>query len=259
MAAALVRSFFAGDDVEAHIALRALPQSGEVGWRADTSDAAGSPMSDEPDRERRYTALAQSELGVHLAGEAAVDVNPLATLAHFIGQGILHIFTGYDHILFILTLLLAVGTWRRLAIIVTSFTAAHSITLVAATLGLVTLPSASSSRSSRCRCCWSPPTRCCGRGPTRARWSRSRSASCHGFGLSTVLRDLGLSGRQLVPALLGFNVGVEIGQLAIVGAVFPLILMLRAAAHLSAGAHGHVRVGRRGRAVLGRRRASAAR
>jgi len=49
----------------------------------------------------------------------------------------------------------------------------------------------------------------------------------HGFGLSNVLRDLGLSGRELLPALLGFNVGVEIGQLLIVAAAFPLIRRLR--------------------------------
>ncbi len=49
----------------------------------------------------------------------------------------------------------------------------------------------------------------------------------HGLGLSNVLRDLGLSGRELLPALLGFNVGVEIGQLAIVAPMFVLVLRLR--------------------------------
>ena len=49
----------------------------------------------------------------------------------------------------------------------------------------------------------------------------------HGLGLSNVLRDLGLSGRELLPALLGFNVGVEIGQLAIVAPMFLLVLRLR--------------------------------
>jgi hypothetical protein len=49
----------------------------------------------------------------------------------------------------------------------------------------------------------------------------------HGFGLSSVLREAGLSGRELVPALLGFNVGVELGQLLIVAPLFPLVLWLR--------------------------------
>jgi hypothetical protein len=49
----------------------------------------------------------------------------------------------------------------------------------------------------------------------------------HGLGLSNVLRDLGLSGRELVPALLGFNLGVELGQLAIVAPLFVAVLRLR--------------------------------
>ena len=137
---ALVRSFFSGDDIEAQIALASLPQAAEADSAAGRRPRGRFSYVALPDRERRYTALAQAELGVELRADRAVDVRPLATLWHFIGQGILHIFTGYDHILFILTLLLAVGTWRRLAVIVTSFTAAHSITLAMATLGLVTIP-----------------------------------------------------------------------------------------------------------------------
>jgi hypothetical protein len=49
----------------------------------------------------------------------------------------------------------------------------------------------------------------------------------HGFGLSNVLRALGLAGRDLAPALLGFNLGVELGQLAIVAPLFPLVIWLR--------------------------------
>jgi hydrogenase/urease accessory protein HupE len=224
---ALVRSFFAGDDVEARISLRSLPRSSESAAGAAPRPRGRFSYVGVPDRERRYTALAQAELGVDLRAETAVDVNPWKTLAHFIGQGILHIFTGYDHILFILTLLLAVGTWRRLAVIVTSFTAAHSITLVMATLGLVTLPPrvvepliALSVLLVAADALLRP------RANARA-FVTFAFGLIHGFGLSNVLRDLGLSGRELVPALLGFNVGVEIGQLLIVAAVFPLILRLR--------------------------------
>jgi hypothetical protein len=49
----------------------------------------------------------------------------------------------------------------------------------------------------------------------------------HGLGLSNVLRDLGLTGRELLPALLGFNVGVEIGQLVIVAPIFVVVMRLR--------------------------------
>jgi hydrogenase/urease accessory protein HupE len=224
---ALVRSFFSGDDIEAQIALASLPQSAEADGAAGRRPRGRFSYVALPDRERRYTALAQAELGVELRADRAVDVRPLGTLWHFIGQGILHIFTGYDHILFILTLLLAVGTWRRLAVIVTSFTAAHSITLAMATLGLVTIPArviepliALSVLLVAADALLRP------RANARAIVTFGFGL-IHGFGLSNVLRDLGLSGRELAPALLGFNVGVEVGQLLIVAAMFPLIRRLR--------------------------------
>ena len=219
---ALVRSFFSGDDVEARIALAALPQAAAPArTRGKFSYVAL------PDRERRYSALAAIELGVALRDEAASDVRPLATLWHFIGQGVLHILTGYDHLLFILTLMLAVGSWRRLAVIVTSFTAAHSITLVVATLGLFTVAPrviepliALSVLLVAADALLRPQA--------HARASVTFAFGLvHGFGLSNVLRDLGLSGRALVPALFGFNAGVELGQLAVVACGFPLILLLR--------------------------------
>ena len=222
---ALVRSFFAGDDVEARISLPALL---EAAAPAGGKRARGKfSYVGVPDRERRYSALAATELGVALDGEAATDVRPLSTLWHFVGQGVLHILTGYDHLLFILTLMLAVGSWRRLAVIVTSFTAAHSITLVVATLGLFTLPArvvepliALSVLLVAADALLRPQA--------NARAAVTFAFGLlHGFGLSNVLRDLGLSGRALVPALFGFNVGVELGQLAVVACVFPLILLLR--------------------------------
>jgi hydrogenase/urease accessory protein HupE len=176
---------------------------------------------------RRYESLAEAELGVPLSPDAPVNVNPAGTLVHFIGQGILHIFTGYDHVLFILTLLLVVGSWRRLAIIVTSFTAAHSITLVVATLGLVTVPARVVEPLIALTVLWVAIDAAV-RPKANA---RALVTFCfglvHGFGLSNVLRALGLSGRELLPALLGFNLGVEIGQLLIVAPLFPLVLLLR--------------------------------
>ena len=190
-----------------------------------------------PDETRRYDDLARAELGADLPLEAAADVHPGRTLLHFIGEGIRHIFTGYDHILFIVTLILTVGSWRKLAITVTAFTAAHSVTLVLATLGLVTLPSrlvepliALSVLVVALDAAFRPQAS-----------SRALIAFgfglVHGFGLSNVLRDLGLSGRQLAPALLGFNVGVEIGQLLIVAPLFSIILVLRK----NEGAYARVR------------------
>ena len=172
--------------------------------------------------------LRAPELGAELPSKVGVDVHPASTLAHFVGEGIRHIFTGYDHILFIVTLILTVGSWRKLAVTVTAFTAAHSVTLALATLGLVTLPS----RLVEPLIALSVLVRRARRGvPTTQAGTRALIAFgfglVHGFGLSNVLRDLGLSGRELAPALLGFNVGVEIGQLLIVAPLFSLILILR--------------------------------
>jgi hydrogenase/urease accessory protein HupE len=224
---ALVRNFFHGDEVEAQIAITSLPQTGEPIGREARRIRGRFTYVTVPDRERRYDSLAEAELGVPLAFEGATDVHPFRTLLHFIGQGIVHIFTGYDHILFIVTLMLAVGTWRRLAVIVTSFTAAHSLTLVAATLGIVTLPS----RIVEPLIALSVllvAVDALARPKANARAIVTFGFGLvHGFGLSNVLRDLGLSGRELLPALLGFNVGVEIGQLLIVMPLFPLVLLLR--------------------------------
>jgi hydrogenase/urease accessory protein HupE len=224
---ALERSFFVGDQVEAHISLPSLPQSSEPSKATGPRQHGKFSYAAVPDRERRYESLAAAELGSDFVPENAIDVHPWTSLFHFIGQGIFHIFSGYDHVLFILTLMLSVASWRRLALIVTSFTAAHSLTLILATLGLVTLPArvvepliALSVLVVALDAVLRP------HGSARAAVTFCFGL-VHGFGLSNVLRDLGLHGRELAPALLGFNVGVEIGQLAIVAPLFPLVLLLR--------------------------------
>jgi hydrogenase/urease accessory protein HupE len=222
---ALVRHFFSGTDTEAHVDLSSLPQAGPGSTPA--AEDAGAHLVRPPDVERLYEELAAKTLGIDLPAEAPHDVRPMATLAHFIGEGILHIFSGYDHIAFIVTLILAVTSWRQLALIVTSFTAAHSITLALATLGLVTLPG----RLVEPLIALSVlivAVDTIARPHAKARMAMAFGFGLvHGLGLANVLRDLGLSGRELLPALLGFNVGVEIGQLAIVAPMFVLVLRLR--------------------------------
>ena len=158
-------------------------------------------------------------------------------------EGVWHIWVGFDHILFLLSLLLpAVGVWvfrRWQAVdrfgqafwdvlrIVTAFTAAHSITLSLATLGWVSLPSrlvesgiAASVVLAALNNVW-PVFH--GR-----RWMVAFFFGLiHGFGFASVLIDLGLPRGALALALLGFNLGVEVGQLAIVAAFLPLAFALR--------------------------------
>ncbi|HEY2514230.1 MAG TPA: HupE/UreJ family protein, partial [Polyangiaceae bacterium] len=128
----LERSFFAAEDAEAQVDLTSVVP-------ANDADAKRSARAGVPGRERRYEDLASKALGIDLREEAGTDVHPLATLAHFVREGVAHIFSGYDHIAFIVTLALGLSSWKRLALVVTAFTAAHSLTLALATLGLVTL------------------------------------------------------------------------------------------------------------------------
>jgi hydrogenase/urease accessory protein HupE len=220
---ALVRSFFSGDDAEASIDLSSLTQSPAP----SDPDARRSARPGVPEQERRYEDLASKALGIDLAGDAGTDVHPMATLAHFVREGVLHIFSGYDHIAFVVTLVLGLATWKRLALIVTAFTAAHSLTLALATFGLVTL-------SPRLVEPLIALTVFLVAADSLARPKAAPLASVafgfgliHGLGLSNVLRDLGLTGRELAPALLGFNLGVELGQLAIVAPIFVLVVRLR--------------------------------
>ena len=220
---ALVRSFFSGDDAEATVDFSSLTP---IALFSD-QDTRRSARPGVPERERRYEDLASRALGIELPEDAGSDVHPMATLAHFVREGVLHIFSGYDHIAFVVTLVLGLATWRRLALVVTAFTAAHSLTLALATLGLITL-------SPRLVEPLIALTVFLVAADSLARPKAAPRAVVafgfgliHGLGLSNLLRDLGLTGRELFPALLGFNVGVEIGQLAIVAPLFVVVLRLR--------------------------------
>lgn len=165
----------------------------------------------------------------------------------YVVEGVWHIWKGFDHVLFLLSLLLpAVLVWRgagrdgrwqgvdrlgsagrEVLAVVTAFTLAHSITLSLATLGWVTLPSRwvesvialsvvlAAANNLR------PLV-------TGRRWLAAFGFGLiHGFGFASVLADLGLPRDALALALVGFNVGVELGQLIIVAAFLPLAFALR--------------------------------
>ena len=170
-------------------------------------------------------------------------VSRWAQFIDYAREGVWHIWIGFDHVLFLLSLLLpavllwrarswqAVETFRTAFVdvfkIVTAFTVAHSITLSLATLGTVELPSrwvesaiAASVVLAALNNVW-PVFH--GR-----RWTVAFAFGLiHGFGFATVLADLGLPREALVLALVGFNLGVEAGQLAIVAVFLPIAFALR--------------------------------
>ena len=174
---------------------------------------------------------------------AVAERSALRQFLDFAREGVWHIWIGFDHLLFLLALLLPAvltrqaGRWMALAgfkqafwktfVIVTAFTLAHSVTLTLAALEIITLPS---------------------------RWVESAIAASvvvaalnnvypllerrlwtvafcfgliHGFGFASVLGSLGLPRDNLLLALLSFNLGVEVGQLAIVAMLMPVAFALR--------------------------------
>jgi hypothetical protein len=175
-----------------------------------------------------------------------IDVAQISSLTQFVDygrEGVWHIWIGFDHILFLLSLLLpAVLTreplgWRpvhgfRPAFmdvfkIVTSFTVAHSITLSLATLGVVSIPSRVAESAIAASVVLAALNNVFPVVQGR-RWVVAFGFGLiHGFGFASVLKDLGLPQGALLLALVGFNLGVEAGQLAIVSVFLPLAYALR--------------------------------
>jgi len=171
------------------------------------------------------------------------ETGPVEQLRQYVRDGVWHIWLGFDHILFLLSLLLPAVLLRRghawlpatsfgavaidVAKIVTAFTIAHSITLTLATLGVV-----------------SPDARWIESGIAlsvalaalnnifplvrHGRWIAAFGFGLiHGFGFASALKDLGLPTGSLALSLFGFNAGVELGQLAIVALFLPVAFALR--------------------------------
>ena len=174
---------------------------------------------------------------------AVSHLTRLAQFGQYLREGVWHIWIGFDHILFLLSLLLPAvlvheaGRWRGVARfgealrevlwVVTAFTAAHSITLSLAALGVVELPSRLVESAIAASVVLAAANNL---KPLveRRRWMVAFGFGLiHGFGFASVLVELGLPPETLVLSLLGFNLGVEVGQLAIVAAFLPVAYVLR--------------------------------
>jgi hydrogenase/urease accessory protein HupE len=148
----------------------------------------------------------------------------------FAALGVVHILTGYDHLLFLCGLLLTGGSLRSVAKIITSFTVAHSITLGAATFDLVQVPSRLVEPLIAATIIYVGIENIWRRGESDARWLLTFAFGLvHGFGFASALRELGIgaAGSAAAP-LLSFNLGVEAGQFAVALVVLPVIWKLRA-------------------------------
>jgi hypothetical protein len=175
-----------------------------------------------------------------VGGEGAGRLRQFGVYAH---EGVSHIWTGYDHMLFLVSLLLPAVLVRNrhawqpassfrdafvdVAKVVTAFTLAHSITLSLAALSIVALPSRWVEAGIALSVVLAALNNLF---PVVAngRWAAAFGFGLlHGFGFAGALQDLGLPAGSLALALAGFNLGVEAGQLAIVSIVLPLAFALR--------------------------------
>jgi hypothetical protein len=215
------------------------------------------PFLHDADIPRTFQVVAKTELGgaEHLyTAEATRDSITIETgnapdgMAGFIKMGIEHIGAwptewygprgyhlpdGIDHILFLLGLILAGGTLWQMVQTATGFTVGHSLTLALATLGVVRLPQRFVESSIALSIAYVAVETLIMREPQRLAKSRWRVALAfgliHGFGFASALEELHLSGAILAKALVGFNVGVEMGQVVIVAFMAPLLIALRRA------------------------------
>jgi hypothetical protein len=153
----------------------------------------------------------------------------LAIVKKFVPGGIYHIFTGPDHILFIVGLLLLGGSLARLLTIVTAFTIAHSITLSLAALDIVDPPAHLIEPAIALSIIYvGIDNLMVGKGGRDMRaWIAFFFGFVHGFGFAGVLREFGLPRQALGWSLFSFNFGVEIGQVCIVLVVGLLLAVLR--------------------------------
>lgn len=150
------------------------------------------------------------------------------SIFRFLVLGIEHILTGYDHLAFLLALLIAGGSLRHNAKIITSFTVAHSLTLALATLGLVNISPAIVEPLIAVSIVFVGLENLFRR-RIAARWLVTFSFGLvHGLGFAATLRELGIGtlGARLALPLLSFNVGVELAQITIAALVLPLVWRL---------------------------------
>ncbi len=185
-----------------------------------------------PSGESLVLSRATREIVVPRAGDpggaaAAATTTKSTSLGTMIRMGVEHILVGYDHLMFLFGLVLVGGRWRSLALAITAFTVGHSITLALAALGV-----------------WAPSPRIVEPAialsiayvgvenyyvkDAEKRWRITAPFGLvHGFGFAGALQEISLAKSEIPRALLGFNLGVELGQLAVMAVVLPLVFHAR--------------------------------
>lgn len=156
-----------------------------------------------------------------------VTANLWNNVRDFAVLGIEHIFTGPDHVLFILALLVAASSFGPLVKTLSGFTLAHSITLCLAALGAVTPPDRAIELLVAASIVYVGLENIWVKDFKHRFYVASGFGLVHGFGFAGILREIGLPEEGLIWSLLSFNLGVEIGQIIICALAFPVVLQIR--------------------------------
>ncbi|OJT22365.1 hypothetical protein BO221_21475 [Archangium sp. Cb G35] len=171
--------------------------------------------------------LVVSESGV--SGSGQPERERVSGLLDWVGLGLVHIFGGIDHLAFLLALLLVGGSFRRILLLVTAFTLAHSLTLGATALGFILLDDARTrwvEAAIALSIIWVAMENLVLREHRHRALLTFLFGLIHGFGFASVLGSYGL-GDSVVTGLFGFNLGVELGQAAVVALLFPLVRLVQ--------------------------------
>ena len=212
---------------EAAVNVRATYQGSDpvvqFGWDQRLGYMVLRQMGLENEEEAFAGIIPLGDMSPELRGAGSASDTALQTFVNYIYVGFDHIIPkGLDHILFVLGLFFFSLKWRPLLWQVTTFTLAHTITLALASLEIVSLPGSIVEPLIAASIVYVAIENIFGNGETNAK----RLAIIfvfgllHGLGFASVLSDFGLNPAQFVSGLIGFNIGVEVGQLAVIGIAF---------------------------------------
>ncbi len=215
-----------GDGVVVHTRWSCAQQSGPLRYRStvlvDTAPDArqvvlirsgDKTFQDLLDASRTESALTE-----------APQPSTIQVVGLYLGAGIEHILIGYDHIAFLIAIVLWANRLWPVVKLVTAFTVGHSITLSLAALDIVRIPSSIIEPAIAASIVFVAAENFFSH-DVQKRWRDTFSFGLvHGFGFASALQEFGIPKSALIPALASFNIGVEIGQIAIVAAVIPMLI-----------------------------------
>ncbi|MCD1260444.1 HupE/UreJ family protein [Paenibacillus athensensis] len=160
------------------------------------------------------------------AGQAADQPEAVSGWFSFFKLGMNHILTGYDHLLFLFSLLIARQSFKQYATVITAFTVAHTITLTLTVLGIIDISPRIVEPAIAISICYVALDNMLRKNVSH-RWVLTfMFGLIHGMGFADLLKDMQLPNSELATDLISFNIGIETVQLVIVLVLLPLLLQL---------------------------------